>query len=215
MSDDEDDGQEIRDFSFVFETHCEITKAWKKEVGSKQSQRRILVVHLRHLLRYMTGLSPQVQDTRFIKFLLSAGKPRAYDMFHRLDKDQGGTLTLREFVFGMNENPTLPSAISLDDLWKFARQFDGDGDGTIDANEYRDFIDNLKPIHEPKHTHFQCVFPDTFCMSEGQFTHWFSQGHDNTFSTRGLPDKVKPMCVSCFAPKILCSQDDARTHVLF
>ena len=34
MSDDEDDGQEIRDFSFVFETHCEITKAWKKEVGS-------------------------------------------------------------------------------------------------------------------------------------------------------------------------------------
>ena len=133
-------------------------------------------------------------------------------MFHRLDKDQGGTLTLREFVFGMNENPTLPSAISLDDLWKFARQFDGDGDGTIDANEYRDFIDNLKPIHEPKHTHFQCVFPDTFCMSEGQFTHWFSQGHDNTFSTRGLPDKVKPMRVCCFAPRTLRSQDDARTH---
>ena len=32
MSDEEDDGQEIRDFPFVFETHTEITKAWKKEV---------------------------------------------------------------------------------------------------------------------------------------------------------------------------------------
>jgi hypothetical protein len=102
---------------------------------------------------------------------------------------QGGTLTLREFVFGMRENPTLPKEISLDDLWKFARQFDGDGDGTIDANEYRDYIDNLKPIQEPKHTHFTCSFPDTFCLSDGQLTNWFSLGHDKTFTSRGLPDK--------------------------
>jgi len=42
-----------------------------------------------------------VQDTRFIKFLLHIGKPRALDLFHRLDKDHGGTLTIKEFVFGV------------------------------------------------------------------------------------------------------------------
>ena len=57
MSDD-GEGAAIREFSFVFETMSEITKAWKKDV----------------------------QDSRFIKFLLHAGRARALDLFHRLDK---------------------------------------------------------------------------------------------------------------------------------
>ena len=38
MSDEEEDGQEIREFAFVFETHTEITKAWKKEVRLTNGQ---------------------------------------------------------------------------------------------------------------------------------------------------------------------------------
>ena len=100
-----DDGVAVRDFSFLFETLAEITKAWKK----------------------------WVKDTRFLKFLLQAGQARALDLIHRLDKDHGGTLTIREFVFGMNENKTLPKNITLDDLWSFAKHFDNDGTVTFHA----------------------------------------------------------------------------------
>ena len=100
-----DDGVAVRDFPFLFETLAEITKAWKK----------------------------WVKDTRFLKFLLQAGQARALDLFHRLDKDHGGTLTIREFVFGMNENKTLPKNITLGDLWSFAKHFDNDGTVTFHA----------------------------------------------------------------------------------
>ena len=54
-------------------------------------------------------------------------------VFNTLDKDHGGTLTIREFVFGMNENKTLPKNITLDDLWSFAKHFDNDGTVTFHA----------------------------------------------------------------------------------
>jgi hypothetical protein len=159
--DDDADGVVIRDFSFVFETMSEFTKAWKKEV----------------------------KDSRFLKWLLKIGKKRALDLFHLLDKDRGGTLTSREFVFGMKENKALPTNITLDDLWKFARHFDHDGDGTIESTEFSKFIKSLEPIKEPRHPYFECTFPDTFGMSDGQLTSWWAPGGDgmDQFTARSLP----------------------------
>jgi len=89
----------------------------------------------------------------------------------------------------MKDLPSLPKDISLNDLWKFAGQFDGDGDGTIDSQEYSEFIKQLQPPEQPRHTHFTCCFPDTFTLAEGQLTNWWSPGPGNTFAARALAEK--------------------------
>ena len=76
MSEDHEEGEQgvvKRESAWVFEAMCEITKAWKKED----------------------------QDREVQKFLVHIGKPRALDLFHRLDKDHSGTLTSKEFVYGV------------------------------------------------------------------------------------------------------------------
>ena len=94
--DDDDEGNVTREFSWIFETMSEITK-----------------------VRARTE-----QDNRFIKFLLSAGKARALDLFHRLDKDHGGTLTIKEFVFGVLDSlfNFVSFMLVCCCLWKLAAQ---------------------------------------------------------------------------------------------
>jgi hypothetical protein len=60
------------------------------------------------------------------------------------------------------------------------------GDGTIDSVEYADFIKNLQPPEEPKHPHFKCSFPDTFILSEGALTSWWTSGPGNIFTVVSL-----------------------------
>ena len=67
------------------------------------------------------------------------------------------------------------------------------GDGTIDSVEYAAYIKGLfkSGIKEPKDSHFECAFPHTFTISEGQLTNWWAPTGENgvTFKGRALPDR--------------------------
>jgi len=83
------------------------------------------------------------------------------------------TLTLTR---GLTLTRALPSARSLCFLPTHS----------LPTVEYSNFVKNLQPLKELKHTHFKCAFPHTFTLSDGQLTNWWTQGPANVFSVSYL-----------------------------
>ena len=63
-------------------------------------------------------LRRRIHDSKLVSFLLASGTERAIDFFHRLDKHQSGTISVREFIFGIMELK-LPKGIAQKDVRKF------------------------------------------------------------------------------------------------
>ncbi|EKX37245.1 hypothetical protein GUITHDRAFT_116659 [Guillardia theta CCMP2712] len=170
MSDDENEGQIIRDFPWIFETIWDLNKRYRKKR----------------------------KDQQLATFFIGRGVDRAIDMFHRLDKDRGGSLTLKEFVFGLYGMNGIPKDITLNDLWAFVKAFDKDGSGTIDSSEWTQLVKEMKIPRSKKQGLFLCPVPETILFNDGAPSLWFfSRQEDGHLMSRQLPEKVWAAMESC------------------